>query len=253
MEMTVLGSGTAIPRPDRGSPGCLVRAGGRRILVDCGPGTMRAAAAQGVGPGDVDFVVVTHFHPDHNLDLLALLFALGNRLYRGRPPLAIVAPDGFGEILAHWLSGVQGPWLAPEHYELELLEIGEGEYDLGGVNLQAIHVEHTPQSLGYRFSERPGGPVIAISGDTAVCDGVVAVGRHADLFLLECAVPDADPFGKHLTPATAAEVAARAAPKRLILTHFYPDVEAEPILDVVRAGFAGEVELAEDGRTWNVF
>jgi ribonuclease BN (tRNA processing enzyme) len=252
IELVILGSGTAIPRAERGSPGYLVRANDRAILMDCGPGALRAAAAARAGPADLDAVLVTHFHPDHNLDLQALFFALRNPTYAGRRPLRIFAPAGFGEILEHWWSGRTGGWLRPVGYEVELNEIGEGTYDVLGLTLKAVHVEHTPQSLAYRISETPDGPVLAYSGDTALCDGIVAAGRDADLLLLECANADANPVGEHLTPSRAAEVAERAAPRRLVLTHFYPEVEGEPIVEVVRRRYAGEVRLAADGDVYRV-
>jgi ribonuclease BN (tRNA processing enzyme) len=252
MELTVLGSGTAIPSARRGSPGYLLRSGERLVLLDCGPGSLREAAAAGVGPADIDAVLLTHFHPDHNLDLMALLFALRNPLFAGCGPLEVVAPEGFGEILDHWCSGVQGAWLTPEGYDLSLREIGEGEHDVAGLAVTAIHVEHTPQSLAYRVREEVDGPVIAYSGDTGLCDAIVTVGRGADLFVLECAVPDSHPFPGHLTPSEAAEVAERADPKRLVLTHFYPPMEHEPVEEVVRRRFRGRIDLAEDGACYVV-
>lgn len=252
MELTVLGSGTAIPSARRGSPGYLLRAGGGTVLLDCGPGSLREAAAAGAGPGDFDAVLLTHFHPDHNLDLVSLLFALRNPLFEGRGPLEVVAPEGFSEILDHWWSGIQGPWLEPMGYDLSLREIGEGEHVVAGLHVTAIHVEHTLESLAYRVREREGGPVLAYSGDAGLSDALVEVGRGADLFVLECAVPDSHPFPGHLTPSEVAEVAERADPRRIVLTHFYTPVEDEPIEAIVRRRYHGPVERAEDGATYKL-
>ena len=79
VEWIVLGSGTSLPSATRGSPGHLLRfADGRGVLVDPGPGSVRAAARQGVLLPSVRAALVTHFHPDHCLDLFALLFGLRN-------------------------------------------------------------------------------------------------------------------------------------------------------------------------------
>ena len=45
IRLMILGSGTAIPSPRRGSPGLLLRTDEVTLLVDCGPGSLRAAAA----------------------------------------------------------------------------------------------------------------------------------------------------------------------------------------------------------------
>jgi ribonuclease BN (tRNA processing enzyme) len=56
----------------------------------------------------------------------------------------------------------------------------------------------------------------------------------------------------HLTPEQCGAVAAIAAPRHLVLNHFYPPVEAEDIPGLVGARFAGPVTLAEDGRRFDL-
>jgi ribonuclease BN (tRNA processing enzyme) len=252
MELVILGSGTGIPDARRGSPGALVRCGGRLILADCGPGSLREAAAAGVGPGDVDAVLLTHFHPDHVLDVPALLFALLSPAFAGRKPLTIAGATGVRKLVDQWLSSVYGAWLRPVGYSLAVRELAPGENDVAGLPVTAIPVRHAPESLAYRIREEGSGKTIAISGDTGLCDGAVTAGRDADLYLLECAYPDPAPWEGHLTPMTAAEVAALANPRRLVLTHFYPEVEGKPIEAVVRRRYAGPVTRAEDGATYTV-
>lgn len=248
MELTVLGSGTGVPSARRGSPGLLLRAGGRTLLIDCGPGTLRSAAAAGADPGQIDAILLTHLHPDHTLDLPALLFALRNPRYSGRGSLLVAGPRGLSDLLAHWWAGaVHGPWLRPEGTAIDVREVVPGSQDVLGLVVSAVAVVHSAESLAYRIAECRGGPVLAVSGDTGPCEGVVQAGRGADLFVLECALPDPPGWEGHLTPEGAAEVAARAAPRRLLLTHLYPEVEDEPILETVRRRYRGEAGIAEDG------
>jgi ribonuclease Z len=49
IEVTLLGTGSPIPDPQRAGPSTLVRAGGQLFLVDCGRGVLQRAAAVGVG------------------------------------------------------------------------------------------------------------------------------------------------------------------------------------------------------------
>jgi len=77
--LIVLGSGTAVPRADRASSCYLVDDGaGHVLLVDLGPGALHRAAAAGCALPDIDAVLLTHVHPDHCADLVALQFALRN-------------------------------------------------------------------------------------------------------------------------------------------------------------------------------
>ena len=45
IEITLLGTGSPIPSPDRAGPSTLVRAGDALLLVDCGRETIYAIAA----------------------------------------------------------------------------------------------------------------------------------------------------------------------------------------------------------------
>jgi ribonuclease BN (tRNA processing enzyme) len=91
MLVTILGSGTAVPVPDRFPAGYLVQAGGQQLLVDCGPGILRRLAQAGVGLEAIDAVFLTHYHTDHCADLGPLLFALRSPRYAGRKPLQVFA------------------------------------------------------------------------------------------------------------------------------------------------------------------
>jgi ribonuclease BN (tRNA processing enzyme) len=126
LTLTVLGSGTAIPRFDRFPAGYLVQGGGHALLVDCGPGVLRRLAQTGVGLDALDGVCLTHFHPDHCADVAALLFALRNRAYHGRKPLQVWAAPGLCEWLA--LLTAAWPWLSARaaDYALELRELDPG-------------------------------------------------------------------------------------------------------------------------------
>ena len=55
---------------------------------------------------------------------------------------------------------------------------------------------------------------------------------------------------EHLTPRQAGQLAAHAAAHRLVLTHFYPPVEAVNILGDVAECYTGPTVLATDG--WSI-
>src|SRR5580765_5298352 len=101
-QWTVLGAGTILPRAGYGSAGhALAPAPGARVtLFDCGPGTLRALARARIQLGEVERVVISHFHPDHWLDLLALAFARRNPALQPPAELEIVGPRGLADLLA---------------------------------------------------------------------------------------------------------------------------------------------------------
>ena len=69
----------------------LMRAGGDRLLFDCGEGTQRQLL-RSVGLPDIDAVFITHFHADHWLGLPGMLktFDLRDR----ERPLTVHGPRG---------------------------------------------------------------------------------------------------------------------------------------------------------------
>ncbi|MCA8951773.1 MAG: ribonuclease Z [Planctomycetes bacterium] len=242
MLVTVLGSGTAMPVPDRFPAGYWVTAGKTSALVDCGPGTLRRFAQAGGDIATLDAVLLTHYHTDHCADLAALLFALHAPQFAGRPPLRIYGAPGLVR-LVQTLRQIW-PWLEPRGYELELCELAPGGFTVGELAVTAIPIRHTAQSLGYRIATPAG--VAAFSGDTDECDALVELARDADLFVCDCSAPDDAKIDGHLTPGLAADHARRAAAKTLVLTHFYPVCDGRDLAGMAARRYQGRIVLAED-------
>lgn len=242
MLVTILGSGTAVPVPDRFPAGYLVQARGLHVLVDCGPGTLRRLAQNGTDLAALDAVFLTHYHTDHCADLGPLLFALRSPRYAGRKPLQILAAPGL-ERFVRTLTDVW-PWLQPRDYQLCLREISPGTLALGDLTVTALSIRHTAQSLGYRFDDGIG--TAAFSGDADACDELVDLARAADLFVCDAAFPDEQRVDGHLTPGSAGEHAERAAARTLVLTHFYPECDGTDVVAQAGRHFGGRIVAAAD-------
>ncbi|MBX3270960.1 MAG: MBL fold metallo-hydrolase [Sandaracinaceae bacterium] len=245
MRLHVLGSGTAIPHPERGASGyALVADDGAACLLECGPGSTRRWPSAGIDFGSARVVAVTHFHVDHVCDLAAVLF--GRAVIDAEAPLALVGPIGHRGHVAG-LRALFTPWLDDPAGLVEVHELADGDsLTLPPFELSARHVVHAEHALGLRV--RADGATLAFSGDSGPCDALVELCRGADVALLECSYPSARETRSHLNATTAAEVACAAGVERLVLTHFYPacdgaDLEAE----VRAAGYRGALHLARDG------
>jgi len=244
LEVTILGSGTAIPSSQRFPAGVLVRGGGETLLIDVGPGTLRRLPDAGVGLEQITTVLLTHYHTDHTADLASLLFGLRNPRFFGRPPLRVLGAAGLRALVGHLTAA--WPWLDPkDSYELRLEEIGPGPFELEGLRGTAVAILHTAQSLAYRL-EDDAGRSVAVSGDADVCDGLAEVARGVDLFVCDSAFPDEHRTAGHLTPSLAGEAAAAAGVTTLCLTHFYPECEGHDLQAQARTAFDGEIVLAHD-------
>jgi len=253
--LTVLGSGAAVPAARRAPPGVLITTGsGDSFLVDPGPGALHRSVVAGASVKEIKTVFLTHHHPDHTLDLVSLLFARHSVLLRpDLEPLVVVGPIGTQRLYER-IVGLYGRWVEAPDGDLEIVELDPAE---GGVPIPAaadvegiaVAVEHSGPCQGYRFAFSDG--TIAISGDTGDCAGLDRLGRDADIFLLECSVPDEhEGTGGHMSPAGAGRAAARIGPRKLVLCHLYPPVSASAAKERVSQFFGGDVVVAEDGDTF---
>jgi len=244
MELTILGSGTIVPSLVRWSPAHILRVGGKTVLIDLGPGTLRRMVEAGTQIPDIDVVCISHFHPDHIADFVPLIFAskYGMTGYRARD-LAVVAPPGFGELYTGLIE-VFGDWIVPEAYRLDIREATGDPIDLGSFSVTTAHANHNPESIAMRFEGD--GSSLVYSGDTDRSDDLVALARGADLLLLECSFPDTMKVPGHLTPTEAGAIAREAGAKHLVLTHIYPPTDDVDIVSIVRGLFPGVVTVAED-------
>ncbi len=242
MILTVLGSGTAIPVPDRFPAGYRLTAGATDLLVDCGPGVLRRYAQSGGDLRTLAAVLFTHYHTDHCADLAALLFALRSPHFAGRPPLRLCGAPGLRRLVDTLTTA--WPWLAPRGYDLQIDERPPGPFTLGAVEVTAVPIRHTAQSLGYRC--RAEAATVALSGDADTCDELVDLARGVELFVCDAATPDGQKLDGHLTPGLAAAHAARAGAHTLLLTHFYPECQGHDLVAQAQTHFAGAVHLAAD-------
>ena len=242
MQVTVLGSGTAIPVPSRFPAGYLVEIDDTVTMVDCGPGTLRRLAMAGVGLDRLGTLLLTHYHTDHCADVAALLFALRSPHFAGRPPMRIHGAPGLCRLVEKLTEA--WPWLQPRGYELQLVETLPGTFAVGPARVTAVPIRHTAPSLGYRIETGAG--TVAFSGDADECDELVELARDADLFVCDAAAPDGQKLDGHLTPGLAGAYAQRAHVRRLVLTHFYPECDGHDLAAMAKARFDGDVTLAED-------
>jgi ribonuclease BN (tRNA processing enzyme) len=141
---------------------------------------------------------------------------------------------------------VHGKWIRPGAGQVVLTELPldrESEVDLGDLRVRCAPAAHSAGALHLRFEAD--GRSVVFSGDTGPSAALVALAAGADLLVCECAGSDEDPVPEHLTPTAVREIAARARPRELWLTHFYPQVDAALALATVR-GAGVPVRRAED-------
>jgi ribonuclease BN (tRNA processing enzyme) len=252
VEITVVGSGTVVPRLERRQSCVVARAGGQTLVFDLGSGAVRGMLRSGLDPLAVDRIFFTHFHPDHTVDVVPLLFAINYGAPETRTlPLYLTGPEPFlrfwGSVMEVW-----GKWMAGDYATLvsELPQECPSPVDLAGCRLSWAPAEHRSESIAYRLDAADG--AFVYTGDTEYSQSVIELARDADTLLIECSFPDEAPVPGHLTPSGVASIASEAGVRRVVLTHIYPAAEDLDLVTEVGRGFEGEILVAEDGLEFEV-
>ena len=245
MKLTILGSGTCVPTPQRSCSGYLLQLDGQHILFDIGFGALRRMAEADLPYQDIDLVFISHTHPDHVADLVPLLMALKYHTeFKRTKKLTVIGPPGFRNFMDD-AAVLFGDWIvSPEQYPLAIKEISGRPVRAGKATIRAYPMAHDRNAVGYRLEYVD--KVFAYSGDTGPCDAVIKLVRNADVALLECSFPDDQAMAGHLTPKEAGRIAQDARCKKLLLTHFYPMMEHVPVEKIVGDIYPGLVERVHD-------
>ncbi len=244
MKITIVGSGCGIPNPKRGSPCIVVNVGRELFAFDCGPGSVRAMAAEGLKWAELDMVFITHFHTDHIGDIAPLLFAYNIPDVNRTEPLTLSGPPGMQKLYEN-LVAAYGDWLVPKRYELYVQDLHGEPIEGATWRVETAPAEHSRPAYAYRVEAD--GASIVYSGDTDYSESIISLASHCDLLILECSYPNEIEVPGHLTPEKAGEMASRAGCRKLALTHIYPVSADYDLLAQCRQAYDGDVVLAEDG------
>ncbi len=267
MEITLLGTGSPLPSPDRAGPATMVRAGGATMLFDCGRAVVMRLAAAGVVPPMLSAVLLTHLHSDHITDLNDVI-TMRWVMSPAPLPLRLIGPPGTRRVvdgilamlaldqqyrLAHHDSLQEGPVI-----DVEEVEPG-ATFEVADAHVSVHRTDHRPVSptVGYRIEHE--GKVAAIAGDTVPCDELDAMCQGADLYVqtviredLVRLIPNEriqDILNYHSSVEQAAQTATRAGVKTLVLTHYVPPLQpadTEAWRALAAAHFTGEIVLGDD-------
>ena len=241
MRLTFLGTGSAMPVPDRVQTGLLVESDGRSLLVDCGSGVLHRLARTDVGYEGVSSVLLTHLHLDHVSDLLALLKA---RWLAGEEYLEVVGPAGTKSLLDGLLDVHD---YLDGRVDLSVREVGPAGFSAAGVDVTATRMDHSMECLAYRFAGDDGD--IVYSGDGEASASLASFADGAAVLAHDCSFPDDVDVSGHPTPARLGEVLSGHGYDRVYLTHLYPHTEGrhDEILESIGRHYDGDVRFARDG------
>jgi ribonuclease Z len=273
--VTLLGTGTPVPNPDRFGPCTLVEAGSQKLLIDAGRGAPIRLSQLKLPIGRIDVQLLTHYHSDHTSGVPDVWLTGWLESYYGtrKTPYRVIGPTGARELIENLERAyaldikirVVDEKLPLSGIATHITEFDRDGtvYEKDGVKLIAFEVDHgdvIKPCYGYRFEY--GRRVAVFSSDTRYNQNVIKYGAGADLLVHE--VASARPelmkeayvqriIGHHTTPREAGRVFAQTKPKLAAFTHILqlgseriPPPTIDDIVAETRQTYDGPLVVGED-------
>jgi ribonuclease Z len=273
--VTLLGTSTPNPLPDRFGPSTLVEAGNERLLFDCGRGSTIRLWQLKIPLGTVK-LFITHLHSDHTVGIPDLWLTGFAPLPYGRrsAPFAVYGPKGTVKMMSSmekaYAADIENrrkfiPNFSPQQVAISAKDVEEGVvYEQNGARVTAFRVKHAnlKDAFGFRVDYR--GHAVVISGDMAPNENFIKYAQGADVVVHEVGVARPELLEKdagvrqmlathHSSPEDAARDFARIKPKLAVYTHFtrprrndIPEVSIAEIISRTRAIYSGPLVAGED-------
>ena len=266
MKMTIIGCSGSFPGPGSPASCYLVTAfdGERtwRILLDLGSGAL-GVLQRYMDLEDIDAIFLSHLHPDHCMDICGLHVAVHwNPNGWNRDLITVWGPEATADRMATAYGLELDPGM---HEDFDFNHwVPRQEVKLGPFTVSAVPVRH-PVEEAYAIRVEATEPlqdgttrtsVLAYSGDTDSCEGLVEAAHDADMFLCEAAFEegrDDGIDGVHLTGKRAGEMATAAGAKRLLLTHIPVWTDVNTVVDEAKTTYDGGLAIAVSGVTYGVW
>jgi ribonuclease Z len=274
--VTLLGTSSPAPRPDRFGPSTLVEAGDQKLLFDAGRGVPIRLRQRNVPLGKINTLFITHYHSDHisGIPDVWLTGWLPTPYGRRPTPFHVIGPVGAKVLMSNLEKAyalditirLEDEKLPPEGIATIVDEFDKDGivYEKNGVKVIAFEVEHGPAikpAVGYRIEYK--GRSAVISGDTRYNQNVIRYGSGADVLIHEVAsarpellatsVPVQRIIAHHTTPREAGMVFAQAKPKMAAYTHIvlpsneqFPESTLDEVIAETRQTYNGPLEVGED-------
>jgi ribonuclease BN (tRNA processing enzyme) len=255
VKLTVVGCAGSYPGPDSPASCYLLEAdqetteGSRtwRLVIDMGNGAL-GWLQRVTDPLTLDGVLLSHLHADHCLDLASYYVM---RKYHPSGPqdrLPVWGPKDTAGRMARAYDLPEDPGM---HEEFDFRTYSDG-LTIGPFEVEAVRVDHPVEAYGLRIT--CAGRTLAYTGDTGPCESLTRLAADADLLLAESSFRESDdnPGSIHLTGVDCGRLASQARARKLVVTHVPPWFDPKDMLLEAQAAWGGPVELAMQGRVFEI-
>lgn len=235
-KITLLGTGTCQLQKNRTSSSILVELDDVRFLYDIGRGTTQRLAELGVRQDDLEYIVLSHFHPDHISDLIPFLHAAcWSQVDRRTRDLHIFGPNGLTEQLRRLLGLFGRDELQGEHFDIILHEISDTTFTIKDLSFLFSHLPPVNNS-GLKF--KINGKTYAFTGDSNYHEKEIHFLNGVDFAVIDAGHPTDDEI---------ISLAVRTQVPTMVLSHLYRETdEVEICAKAKKAGYQGRLVVGRD-------
>lgn len=242
IEISILGSGGAVPVAGRYPSAHYVFIAGNHVLLDCGEGTLFRLKALGLPFGKISHIFITHLHADHVLGLPGLITAW--QLTGRNRKLEIWSPKGAEALVQSVFEHTGCKPTFEIVFHVILPEFSGVILEESNWRVKTFPLLHRIQTAGFRLEAWDPNPTkhadypsvdrdnpsigrvlsYAFCSDTAYHDAIIDEIKGVDLLYHEATFDDglADKAALtfHSTIGQAMAIAKEGKVKRLVVGHF---------------------------------
>ncbi|MBV9272206.1 MAG: MBL fold metallo-hydrolase, partial [Candidatus Eremiobacteraeota bacterium] len=169
MRLQIIGSSSAVPRPNRANSCYLIESEETAIALDCGSGAFsRLRAATDIAK--LRAIFISHMHADHFIDLIPLRYGLKYEFKRSEPLCVYLHEGGRDE-----LNRVVAPFADDASFFEEVMEFHtyrpDAPVELDSLTVRFARTRHYIEAYAMRVES--GTTAMTYSADTAPDESVV--------------------------------------------------------------------------------
>ena len=240
LSIKTLGSVSPYCKGNKNCPGFLIEYENDKIMLDCGNGCTREL----ILPNDLINlkIFISHLHVDHYGDLLSIFQAA--LVYKR---LGYI--DNNIDIYIPISNSVDYEYLKNFEllYPINIHGYKNIDMSYNNIKIKTINVPHLIKTFAFKIITDK--HTIVYSADTGNSFKLKEFAEGADLFICESTFLRGQKRvdNVHLYAYEAAQIAANAKVKKLLLTHFWPEIEKEKYLLEAKEIFEN-TEVAIEGK-----
>lgn len=249
MDLKVIGCGGAYIDKSNHQPCYLISEKNTSVLLDLGCGSVSRMSDLGVYYAGIEYVFISHLHPDHVADLPALIQARLMKHYtdhgdiKGLVPLKIISGEGVHERLKIILDILDDEL----HNFFTMICIKDGDTAVIGDFTLKVHKTPHQGSVSYASRWEAGEQALSYTGDSIYTEPLADFVKDSNILICDSSSgTSTESNARHMSAFEAGKLASGASVEKLILVHTYENISSEDLMKAARKEFEGTVVLGRN-------